>query len=398
MGAIAIEDKAEYLGVVLGPDGGTSSWASPFKKFQERVAVWGTKGLGLLNTMEAYRVYIISVLLFIGQLNVLPPDFDKLEAKATRSLFPGSPGWITPEALKSLKSAGFPKELIDARCLTVAAQARVYLLENRREGGLNVGSRLRALQATMSSPDNMFRVYRLRDWLNNAIVHTLSNSFDQVKNAERLSGTSTSLCTVDIQDPSAIKGWQSRAYTLLRTRMSGDLHTHARARLDLWDVPVLPGHRVERWLRYMEDTRRRLPPRVQACQIRTALKGWTNSRRKHGQGLCVLGCPEAEDSLEHYAYCGHFRELCHKHLRLSPPAGDPVSTLVGLNRSCEETSEQRALRAIALYALYRAHNGLRHGGFGQTHVHDVFAGFLREAVQGHQPSTSLVASAKKRRA
>ena len=65
----------------MGPERGELTWASPMRKFMERSVIWGTARAGLLNTIEAYRVFIVSVMLFCAQLDPLPSNCDDLEIK-----------------------------------------------------------------------------------------------------------------------------------------------------------------------------------------------------------------------------------------------------------------------------------------------------------------------------
>ena len=92
---VRIEAAAKYLGFFVGPGRATLSWDSPLAKYVERARTWGRLGLGLCLTMQAYRVYVWSVLLFVAQLEDLPPNFSDFELKACRALLPGPRGWIS---------------------------------------------------------------------------------------------------------------------------------------------------------------------------------------------------------------------------------------------------------------------------------------------------------------
>eukprot|EP00959_Pyramimonas_sp_CCMP1952_P001375 28099-Pyramimonas_sp.AAC.1 len=69
-------------------------------KFLDRADVWGKVSAGTLHTIEAYKVFVASVVSFILQLDPLPDDFPQLEARALRKLFPGPWDWITGDLLK----------------------------------------------------------------------------------------------------------------------------------------------------------------------------------------------------------------------------------------------------------------------------------------------------------
>ena len=87
-------------------------------------------------TIRAYATYMVAVLLFVGQLEAIPTDFDDIEARACRRLFVGPYRWILPEVLKQLKAMHFPVELKCAKTLSVVARSRVLRMENRQHGGL----------------------------------------------------------------------------------------------------------------------------------------------------------------------------------------------------------------------------------------------------------------------
>ena len=73
-GCLAIDSKAKYLGMVIGPGCGTSSWEGPLRKYLERAQMWGRLGIGLLLTLQAYGIFVASVLSFVGQLAALPDE------------------------------------------------------------------------------------------------------------------------------------------------------------------------------------------------------------------------------------------------------------------------------------------------------------------------------------
>ena len=56
----------------MGPERGESAWQKPLEKFIARARVWGGIGGGMLNTIRAYRTYIMSVLSFVAQLESPP--------------------------------------------------------------------------------------------------------------------------------------------------------------------------------------------------------------------------------------------------------------------------------------------------------------------------------------
>ena len=101
--AIAVRDWAEYLGFVLGPGRTERSWAKVSDKVLRRAALWGVLELGLRFAAIVYNVYILSMLGFLLQLDVLPCSWPQTEAKAFRLLVRGPGQWAIPEDFRFLK-------------------------------------------------------------------------------------------------------------------------------------------------------------------------------------------------------------------------------------------------------------------------------------------------------
>ena len=144
-GWLGIAKAAKYLGVYVGPGREQLSWQAPMAKYLERARLWSTMGLGVMLTMQAYQVYIASVLLFVGQLEELPADFGLHERRACMHLFPGPKDWITAGCLKELRTLGFPRELKDVQSSVQASKARVVRFEDG--GRLRIRERARTLAA-----------------------------------------------------------------------------------------------------------------------------------------------------------------------------------------------------------------------------------------------------------
>ena len=87
----------------------------------------------MLNTVLAYKVFIMPTLLFLCQLEPPPDRVIDFEMRALRKLFKGPQGWMNPETLKSLKWLGFPVEIPDLA--TVAVAACLIQKQNDRPNG-----------------------------------------------------------------------------------------------------------------------------------------------------------------------------------------------------------------------------------------------------------------------
>ena len=132
---MAIADAAKYLGVFVGPGKKELSWEGPLAKVVRRAKQWAALGLGMFMTIKAYGVYMLSVMMFVGQLTALPCNFQEIEDKICRILFPGPHKWITADVLRNLDAVSFPMGLHCARTASAAARSRVVRTEFLRGGG-----------------------------------------------------------------------------------------------------------------------------------------------------------------------------------------------------------------------------------------------------------------------
>jgi hypothetical protein len=316
-GGISITTAAKYLGFMLGPGRGQSSWEAPMRKFLDRAKLWGSINPGLFHNIMAYRVYIALVLSFICQLDPLPTDFDAAERKACELLFPGGRGWMTAGCLKQLKALGFASELPDLRCCALAAKVRVHKFENIAHGGLKIAQRARSLRQLKNLDDNFIRWARFPTWLDSICVLSLDAAFTEFQSKEK---SKPSLLGHEGLPEQRRLGWQARATKLLAPAFPVAAHLHLRRRLDRWNIPTLPGHRCSKALKALAVLGNQVPPRVVATVIRCLCNGWITARRFQRSGSCILGCVDAEDSIEHYALCPAFHSLCFKHLAISRPS------------------------------------------------------------------------------
>ena len=233
---------------MIGPGRGTSSWTSPSQKFLDRADLCGKLGLGLLHSIEAFQVFIASVMMYVAQLDPLPPDFPSLEGRACRSWLPGPKDWISTGFLKGMTTAFFPKELPDLQLSSVAARARVATHEDALHGGLRVRHRARDLRRVMHAADNSFHVGRFAQWLKGNFLFSLEAATDTLQKREQHLRHDTSMMYSEGLPNQERQGWQARATKVLVSGNEVEARVHIRKRLDRWQIATLPSHRVERWL------------------------------------------------------------------------------------------------------------------------------------------------------
>ena len=117
----------------------------PLRKYLARAKQWGKLGLGMLLSLQAYKVYISLVLQFVAQLEPLPADFASAQRSAVHALLPGLTAWMVPSCLKDAAHFHFPAALLDRSATSVAAKVRVTRFDNAAQGGLRVHSRAASL-------------------------------------------------------------------------------------------------------------------------------------------------------------------------------------------------------------------------------------------------------------
>ena len=380
-----VASAAKYLGLYVGPGRGTLSWQAPLRKYLDRAKLWGKLGFGLLLTLQAYQVYVSSVLQFVAQLEDLPPDFLDYERKAVQALFPGPTGWMTPGCLKDLKYLHLPKALTDVAAIAPAAKARVVRFENAADGGLDIQARAHRLRELPQDGCSLAHMGWWMTWAKRSFIINLStahtDSCQQIRGRENIVG--------DLQTR---EGWQGRVAKVFSSVTIGHSTLHLRRRLDRWKLVTLPGHRVGKVERVLEVLSRLSTPRVQASYLRMVCNGWCTRRRYQQTGLCFFGCGEGEDSLEHIATCRKVGELFSTHLGLHVARGhgaldeflcmtsnsDPM--LAG-GRNPQLFDSYLVRRALGCYAVYRIHNGRRYGNFQTEDVSGAFERLIREGAR-----------------
>jgi hypothetical protein len=370
-GGVEITNHAKYLGVFVGPGKGERSWAGPLKKFQTRATEWGKLGLGMLLTLQAYQVYINSVLQFVAQFEDLPEEFDRHERKAVQALFPGPTGWMTPSFLKDSAYWGFPCALVDARSVADAAKARVAYLENHAFGGLHVQSRARSLLAETGTNITLRHLGWVQGWAKNSFLCTLDRArekFAAMVPSSALQGKGLA-CR---------EGWQKRARPLFSSCPSGSALVHCRRRMDRWTtLTTLPGHRASRVCSILQVLGKRSNPRVQAAYLRTVCDGWCTKACFQEVGSCRFRCGHGWDNAKHFASCAVVRQLFNSTGTWTWSAGmSALDSFLCMDVGTDE--DQVVHKCLNLYALYQLYNGLRYDRFGPEEFQDAFRRFRSE--------------------
>ena len=292
------------------------------------------------------------------QLEDAPSNLEEVFSKVLRLLAPGPGNWATTADLVHLKSSYFfPAAFMDPRWEALACKARV--IQSVAPDCHAKAKELEALQV------NNFR-RPFGQWHKNSYFQVLARTSDML--------SQRNICSLTISSKVvAGKSFQQVARTMIEKNFQATYYSEARIRSHLtkWRLQGIPGQLDRRVALNMKLLSSWCAPRVQIVYFKAIWNRWTTDARmrtlleKQGKGIraCLLGCrmADSKDDLKHYAVCDVFWSfLC------SPPAGG-----MGLPRHLRSNDTalllhqelgdlDRVRLAVALYALYRATNILRH--------------------------------------
>jgi len=369
-GGVNIAGAAKYLGFYVGPDKSDTSWSSPIKKYKDRAKQWGTLGFGMLLTLQAYQVYVSSVLQFIAQLEPLPYNFEDIERGAVRSLLPGPTAWMLPGCLKDATHMHFPTALVDLVAVAQAAKVRVARFENVLHGGLDIHGRARRLLDSRGDNCSLPHLDWCNKWGQHSFLFNLRTADEEF--SRRIASSPRDAIDITRRD-----GFQKRITPMFKSIFVGSSIVHIRRRTDRWTcMTTLPGHRPDRVRRVMAVLQRKATPRMQAAYLRTICNGWCTSHRFQGRGSCLFGCRLGQDKLEHYVSCNVVAQLFASGLELHGPFS--FDSFLCMH---DEQEDIIKARVAGIYALYRLYNGLRYSRFSPQELHGAFKRYTIEGLR-----------------
>ena len=124
-----------YLGFQTGPGKGRHSWSKPEDKYTTRLREWPWSELGLHHSIAIYNIYILTTLLFVGQLEVPDATTVRLEYQAVHQLAPGAGDWISARDLQHGRQLGLSAALRSVALTCKAAMLRTFFHETAEDGG-----------------------------------------------------------------------------------------------------------------------------------------------------------------------------------------------------------------------------------------------------------------------
>ena len=401
--AVEVARWGTYLGFATGPGKQDHSWDKPLLKYQQRIAQWNWSGLGLQYAAVAYNTYAVTTLSYVSQLEAPPETVLAAEQDALRRVAPGPGFWAISEDLWYLKeNFGFPVSFAHLRLGAWAAQIRVATLEDRRNGGLHVRTRARALRNARGGTDYMERVVRWRSWYDRSHVLVLDQAVTRMSQA----GITTEATMTELAR-GAPRPWSTRCQSiinkgfqrqirhklLLRERPCAE--SRLRHKLKRWALPGIPRHNATAGLRHLRGLNGLVAPRVFSAVFSTVWNRWRTAcrfqKRQSAHNRCVLGCGgRAEDSVEHYCRCRIVLDVAYRFLGLRFPDGCSLAYWLQVALALDDKDLQTRT-AVLVYAAYRAYNAARHAGDTSEDVSkQMIIQYVKEAVRGHSASMKIV--------
>ena len=405
-GAMQVEDRAKYLGFLLGPGKAEHGWQQAFAKARDRAQSWGKLGLGLYFSLLVYKVYVASVLSFLGQLELLPGAWKQgvssVEKKLFRALVPGPCHWARPDDFCGLaRDFGFPTEAPDLEVTCRGAKFRVAHREGRYIGGLCRTRWLASLKEAWRRSEHLGRLGRWAAWLRTPYLQTLSDNLEEMTRdgitlrtvEERAMRAMTRPITL-AQAEQIRNVTQKVATTMLKESKVRDPAGRMRAKLANVHLAILPRVAADRAVRHLRRLHAFVPPRVWAAAYRSLMGGWCTASRFQRRETCLFGCSDYPDRLGHYLACPVLEAFGRRRLRLQP-THDPASratAMLGLG-SGQESDEEVARRSLLLAAAYRVHCTFRRQRDalrGTEMVRRALEQALRDLTKGHPLAAAAV--------
>ena len=398
-----VDTHGRYLGFEIGPGKGVTSWIKPSQKARDRVAAWSWGELGLYYSTQVWNAMVLSLFLFVGQLEQLPQPVLDDEARLLRRAAPGAGGWCGTNELHRLRrSYGLAGEFKSLAATVEAAQFRVACRENSEHGGLQVRRRTRMLAEARRTTEHIDREHRWSGWYDASHCRTLQAALEKF----RVAGI-----TEQLVDETAAgihpRPWTQATAQLIRQRFqrtAGDL----MARQDQYDAERWTRRKLWRWnLRDRRQAARSLtrlrglgvavPPRVVAAVLGCIWNKWPTARRSQRRGHpCLLGCGAGEDSVEHYVGCRLTRAAARRWLGIRYRFSDPMEHWMLAAPTCVEVEGMPhwwARVALLIYAVQQVTNSLRHSTQPPLCEDDIRRALrqgLLEGARGHSTAVGLL--------
>jgi len=383
---LKVDSKGKYLGFWIGPGAALRSWASPLEKYKRRSEQWALLHLGLALNARIHKVFLVSTLSFVMQLEPDPADLLDSFDYVTRRLAAGPGNWISRNDLYNLKAVyGLPYEFEHLSSLSQACKLRISATV-ARDAQERVWELERIQLQTFYRP--------LGAWHQRSFFTVLFENQQKLKEH--------GITVRSVQNAVGDAHPQSFQSVARQQILKASLPTYycdsrVRAKLQRWRLPGNQGMLSKRALSNFKLLRAGVPPRVQVACFKVMWNGWVTSRRfnsisNHPNG-CILGCGSiyGEDSVEHYACCDIFWSWACS----ARPGGLGIQTRMRSKLSFlllhpDLSDEDRIRIALGVYAVHRLINHIRHNGVSASFQHKRYLSIMCKRGADGSKAASLL--------
>ena len=301
----SVVPSAEYLGVMIGPKGGSSaSWEKPLKKYVERTNLIANAALAPSIGTDLYSQRVVPTMSYIAQIACTTPKVLNAEKWALQRIthiphnaFPRNTFFYQHEiGMRNITPLGICARAALIRTAKITCTWRhewSELQKTRNEKGPMTNL---AIRADLPGKDNSW-------WTEPAYADNLSEACRSVpNNTWRTILKCSTKRTKSTQ--STISKW------LRKTTLTNNLANTIGPRISRFfpNANKTPASRstLHDQLRKTINITKTATPAVATSVLRTWCNAWITARRTQSQiGRCRFGCTQANhrDELEHYVNC-----------------------------------------------------------------------------------------------
>ena len=301
----SVVPSAEYLGVMIGPKGGSSaSWEKPLKKYVERANLIANAALAPSIGTDLYSQRVVPTMSYIAQIACTTPKVLNAEKWALQRIthiphnaFPRNTFFYQHEiGMRNITPLGICARAALIRTAKITCTWRhewSELQKTRNEKGPMTNL---AIRTDLPGKDNSW-------WIEPAYADNLSEACKSVpNNTWRTILKCSTKRTKSTQ--STISKW------LRKTTLTNNLANTIGPRISRFfpNANKTPASRstLHDQLRKTINITKTATPAVATSVLRTWCNAWITARRTQSQiGRCRFGCTQANhrDELEHYVNC-----------------------------------------------------------------------------------------------
>jgi len=303
-----ITNVGKYLGFQMGPLGGDIQWKAPMEKFKQRVREVKAESLPLGMAAAQYASRAIPVLGYVGQLVPPPPLFTSTELWAAHKIL-GIPLSLDVRAIHGLSAMGGTK-LVRASHYIMSCMLRGASKTIVGYSDMHNDLVAKAVEGT-TLYQAFFSDLRPPGWQADAFASNLHRaSLGDLRgyeaHADSIKATFESVRAGDGLAGRKGGNQQSALYSHLSSLTPPDWLATLECKLDAFDCLdevdyTLTSDAVSKLCAALC----KLGARVSMAVVKSWANAWTTSTRMHEPQLlpCIFGCPNCEDSLDHYLCC-----------------------------------------------------------------------------------------------